>query len=403
METRLRAVLAADVNGVSVSELCRQLGISRDTFYRYRRRFQNEGPAGLAARSRRPLHSPNQIPAEVEDRIVRWRKQLHDLGVDHGAQTIFYHLRREGTVPLPGVATIHRVLVRRGLISPQPQKRPKASYLRFEWPRPNDAWQIDATSWVLADGQQVWVMDLIDDHSRLVPMALACSSPTGGAAWEAFTGGASRYGLPAHVMSDNGICFTARFTSGGENDFERDLKTLGIRHILSTPGHPQTCGKLERFHQTLKLWLAKQPAATTLDQLQTQLDTFTGYYNHTRPHRALAGAAPLQRWQAIPPAQPGPPIPTDPRASLHQVDHSGICTWRNYQIGIGQDHQHQTVLIIARQNQLTVFGHTGLIRILTIDTTRRYQPTGRPRGRRPKPNHELSDITRYIRPTSPET
>jgi transposase InsO family protein len=369
---------------VSVSELCRQLQISRDTFYRYRRRFQTEGPAGLAARSRRPLHSPNQIPAEVEDRIVRWRKQLHDLGMDHGAQTIFYHLRREGTVPLPGVATIHRVLIRRGLVTPQPQKRPRSSYIRFEWPHPNDAWQIDATAWVLADGHKVWIMDLIDDHSRLVPIALACSGPTAEAAWEAFSGASGRYGLPAHVMSDNGTCFTARFTSGGENDFESDLRALGIGQILSSPGHPQTCGKLERFHQTLKTWLTQQAPTQTLGQLQTQLDTFLDYYNQHRPHRALGGDTPHQRWQATPPAQPGPPLPTNPRASLHQVDHSGICSWRTYSIGIGQDHKHQTVLIIARGDQLSIFGPAGLIRTLTINPNRRYQPTGQPRGRRPQ-------------------
>lgn len=384
METRLRAVLAADVAGVSVSELCRQLGISRDTFYRYRRRFQTEGPAGLAARSRRPHLSPNQIGAEIEDRIVSWRKQLHDLGVDHGAQTIFYHLKRQGADPLPSVATIHRVLVRRGMVVPQPEKRPRSSYIRFEWPRPNDAWQIDATAWVLADGRQVWIMDLIDDHSRLVPMALACPGPTGAAAWEAFSVASGRYGLPAHVMSDNGICFTARFTSRGENNFESDLKALGICQILSSPGHPQTCGKLERFHQTLKLWLRRQPAAGTLTDLQTQLDTFLNYYNHTRPHRALAGATPIQRWQATTTAQPGPSIPTDPRASLHQADHSGTISWRTHSIGIGQHHHGETVLVIARGDHLTVFGSTGLIRTLTIDPTRRYQPTGQPRGRRPK-------------------
>lgn len=384
METRLRAVLAADVAGVSVSELCRRLGISRDTFYRYRRRFQTEGPAGLAARSRRPKSSPGQIPAGLEDEIVRWRKQLHDLGVDHGAQTIFYHMAREGSGAPPSVATIYRVLVRRGLVSPQPQKRPRSSYIRFEWPRPNDAWQIDATAWVLADGDKVWIMDLIDDHSRLVPMALACPGPTGAAAWEAFSTATSRYGLPAHVMSDNGICFTARFTSGGENDFEADLRALGIGQILSSPGHPQTCGKLERFHQTLKTWLKSQPLPETIEQLQTQLDRFLDYYNQQRPHRALGGDTPLQRWQASPAAQPADPIPSSPRASLHQVDHSGICSWRTHTIGIGQQHQGQTVLIIARGDQLTVFGPTGPIRTLTIDPTRRYQPTGKPRGRRPK-------------------
>ena len=381
METRLRAVLAADVAGVSVSELCRRLGISRDTFYRYRKRFLAEGPAGLAARSRRPRSAPNQIPAGLEDEIVRRRKELKDLGVDHGAQTIFYHLAREGSGMTPSVATIYRVLVRRGLISPQPQKRPRSSYIRFEWPRLNDAWQIDATSWVLAGGDKVWIMDLIDDHSRLVPMALACPGPTAAAAWQAFSTATGRYGLPAHVMSDNGICFTGRFHQEGRTAFETDLAHLGIGHILSSPGHPQTCGKLERFHQTLKRWLRNQPLPATLDHLQIQLDRFLAYYNQQRPHRALAGDTPLGRWQASPAAQPGLPLPTDPRASLHQVDHSGICSWKNHRIGIGQQHHGQTVLIIARGDHLTIFGPAGLIRTLTLDPTRRYQPTGKPRGR----------------------
>jgi transposase InsO family protein len=382
LETRMRAVLAADLEGVGVSELCRQLGISRDTFYRYRARFLAEGPAGLAARSRRPHRSPNQISAEIEDEVVSWRKRLKDLGVDHGAQTIFYHLRRQGGVPLPSVATIHRVLVRRGMVVPQPEKRPRASWRRFEWPRPNDAWQIDATAWVLADGRQVWIMDLIDDHSRLVTAASVFAGATVSAAWETFTTATSRYRLPAHVMSDNGICFTARFMPGGENDFESGLRALGIRQILSTPGHPQTCGKLERFHQTLKLWLTRQPAAPTLGHLQTQLDGFLAYYNHDRPHRALGGDTPIQRWQATPPAQQAAPIPLPPQATLHQVDHTGTCSWKRHTIGIGQQHQGQTVLICARGDQLTIFGATGLIRTLTLDHSRRYQPTGKPRGRR---------------------
>lgn len=383
METRLRAVLAADVAGVSVKELCRQLGISRDSFYRYRRRFREEGPGGLAPRSRRPHKSPNQTSPETEDLIVRVRKELAQLGVDHGAQTIYYHLQRDGVSPLPGVATIHRVLVRRGMVDPQPEKRPKSASIRFEWPRPNDAWQIDATAWVLAGGEKVWVMDLIDDHSRLVPAAIACPGPTGEAAFEAFSAATRRYRLPAHVMSDNGICFTGRFHDG-ETDFERDLRALGICHIRSSPGHPQTCGKLERFHQTLKKWLASQPLADSLAQLQAQLDAFLDYYNHTRPHRALQGDTPINRWRATPPAQPGPPLPADPRASLHQVDRSGTATWRDYRIGIGQPHQGETVLIIARGETLSVFGAAGLIRTLTLDPTRRYQPTGRPRGPRPK-------------------
>ncbi|HEY7582738.1 MAG TPA: IS481 family transposase [Acidimicrobiia bacterium] len=385
VETRLRAVLAADV-GVSVTELCRRLEISRDTFYRYRRRFEAEGPLGLGARSRRPLSSPGQTPTVIEDRIVWWRKHLQQLGVDHGAQTIFYHLRREGAVPLPGVATIHRVLVRRGLVIPRPQNRPRGAHIRFEWPRPNDAWQIDATAWALASGKGVWVMDLIDDHSRLVPAALACSGPTGAAAWEALSLAAARYGLPAHVLSDNGICFTGRFLNpGGESNFERQLRQLGIGHIRSTPGHPQTCGKLERFHWTLKQWLAARPLMSSLPELQVQLDAFLDYYNHIRPHDALAGDTPARRWRASPPAGPGAPLAAQPRTSLHRVDQSGSCSWRTFSIGVGQDYRGHMVLIVARGEELSVFGSDGLIRTLTIDPTRRNQPSGKARGRRPRP------------------
>ena len=167
METRLLAVFTAGLKSLSVSGLCEELGISRQTFYKYRRRFEEEGPAGLAERSRRPHRSPAMIPVSLEDEIVRLRKELP---LDNGAQTIAYHLVRAGW-QVPSVATIHRALVRRGLVEPQPEKRPRSSWKRFEWPAPNGAWQIDATQWVLAGGKEVWIMDLIDDHSRVLLVA----------------------------------------------------------------------------------------------------------------------------------------------------------------------------------------------------------------------------------------
>jgi transposase InsO family protein len=378
MEAKLLAVLTAGLRSVSVSELCRELGISRQTFYKYRRRWEVEGPAGLVERSRRPKRSPRLIPAALEDEIVRLRKELP---LDNGAQTIAYHLGRSGW-PVPSVATIHRALRRRGLVVPQPEKRPRSAWRRFEWPRPNDAWQIDATCWALASGTELWIMDVLDDHSRVVLAAKVCSGPTSEAAWDALCTAASVWGLPAHVLSDNGTCFTRRFRPGdGEADFERDLRALGIRHIPSSPGHPQTCGKLERFHQTLKRWLALQPPARSAGHLQDQLDAFLAFYNHHRPHRALGGATPAERWAASPPAHPGDPLPDPPRASLHTVC-AGRLDWRGRQIAVGNHLNGQRLLVIARGNDLAVFGAGGLVRRLTIDPTRRYQPTGKPRGRR---------------------
>jgi transposase InsO family protein len=379
METKLRAVLAAGLVGIGVSDVCEQLEISRQTFYKYKRRFESEGPAGLVERSRRPKRSPTMIEVGLEDEIVRLRKELP---LDNGAQSIAYHLASTGWA-VPSVATIHRALVRRGMVVAQPAKRPRSSWRRFEWPRPNDAWQIDATRWALTSRREVWVMDVLDDHSRLVVAARVCAGPSGDAAWAAMCDGTERYGVPAHVMSDNGSCFTGRFGFGGEVAFERDLRALGVGHIKSTPGHPQTCGKIERFHQTLKKWLRTQPPARSLAALQAQLDEFLVFYNHQRPHRALHGATPAERWNASPPAHPGPAIAQTPHASLNLVAANGVISWDGHDIGVGAGMAGQRLLIIARDDDLAVFGPNGLVRRLHLDRNRNYQPTGQPPGRRP--------------------
>jgi transposase InsO family protein len=271
------------------------------------------------------------------------------------------------------------------MVVAQPAKRPKSSWRRFEWPHPNDAWQIDATRWVLRSGREAWVMDILDDHSRLLIAARVCAGPTGDAAWGAFCTGAQHHGTPAHVMSDNGTCFTGRFLTGAEVAFERDLRSLGVGHIRSTPGHPQTCGKLERFHQTLKRWLHTQPLARSHHQLQDQLDTFAAFYNQHRPHRALNGATPAERWTATPAALPGDPIPDTPHASTHTVSTNNQISWGQHRIGVGPGHHGQQLLVIARDDDLAVFSPTtGLIRRLKLDRTRTYQPTGKPPGRPPR-------------------
>lgn len=369
MESKLRAVLAGGLRSVRVSELCAELQISRQTFYKYKRRFDAEGPPGLVERSRRPRRSPGMIDAALEAEIVRLRK---DLPLDHGAQTIAYHLARAGWA-VPSVSTIHRTLVRRGMVVAQPNKRPRSSWRRFEWPRPNAAWQIDATCWALTSNRAVWVMDVIDDHSRLLIAARVCATPTSDAAWTAFCDGAERWGLPAHVMSDNGTCFTARFLSGGDAAFERDLRHLGVAHIRSTPGHPQTCGKIERFHQTLKRWLRTQPLARSHAQLQTQLDTFAAFYNNERPHRALSGATPAERWAASPPDLPGPCLPSPPHASLHKVGNYHL-SWGTNRIAVGPGHNGNHLLVIARDQDLAIFGPAGLVRRLHLDPNRHYHP-----------------------------
>ena len=373
METKLRAVFAADVANLDVTQLCRELDVSRDSYYRYRKRFEAEGPAGLVARSRRPHHSPQAMSPEVEDEIVRLRKQLRDDGLDCGAQSIAYRLERSGW-PAPSARAVHRALVRRGQVVPQPEKRPHTTSCRFEWPAPNAAWQIDATRWALAQGKEVWIMDVLDDHSRVAVAARVVPGPSGQAAWEAFSTGAAAWGLPAHVMSDNGSCFTGRFNGGGEVDFERLLRALGIRHICSSPAHPQTCGKLERFHLTLKRWLSGRPLARTSAELQDQLDEFLRIYNLDRPHRSLAGATPAERWAASPPDGPGASIAAPPVTGLQLVGANGALRWgERYSIGVGTAFAGRRLLVIGREHDVSIYSAKGLVRRLRLDPSRRYQ------------------------------
>ncbi len=381
MEAKLLAVLSSGLS-INVKALCAELEISRQTFYKYRRRFAEEGPAGLTERSRRPRSSPGAVSIEMEEAIMRLRKELE---VDNGAQAIAWHLARQFDPGLvPSARTVHRVLVRRGMVVPQPEKRPKSSWQRFEWPQPNEAWQIDATAWALADGRKVWILDVLDDHSRVLVAARAADGPTSAATWEAFAHGVEQWGLPARMMSDNGLCFTGRF-HGLTVDFERQLGAMGIIHMPSSPGHPQTCGKLERSHQTTKTWLATKPPARNLAELQDQLDAWLDHYNNHRPHTAANGGTPAERWNATNRAQPAnDPIPGPTRASLHTVDRRGAISWGTYKIAIGSPLAGQTVLVTARDLHLNVWGQPGNIRELTIDTTRRYQPSGLPRGPRPR-------------------
>jgi transposase InsO family protein len=384
MEAKLLAVLTSGA-AINVTEVCGRLGISRQTFYKYRRRFEAEGAAGLVERSRAPRRSPSAVPMVVEEVIVRLRKELE---VDNGAQAIAWHLGRRGDLAVvPSARTVHRVLVRRGMVVPQPHKRPKTAVRRFEWPRPNDAWQIDATAWALGDGRRVWIMDVLDDHSRVLVAAQACEGPTAVAAWEAFAHGVARWGPPARVMSDNGSCFTGRFHHG-EADFERQLRAMGIDHLLSSPGHPQTCGKLERSHRTTKDWLTTQHPPRTRDELQVLLDTWLDHYNHHRPHTAARGDTPAERWQATERARPGGPIAGPRRVTLHTVANNGTFGWGDWVIGVGSPFTGQTVLVVANDLDLAVWGQSGLLRRLTINPDRRYQPTGKAPGR---PPHTLSD------------
>ena len=230
MDIRMAATFVGHEN---VAAYCRATGISRTTFYKWRRRFREEGINGLQEHSRRPSSSPGQTSAAVEELVLRRRKQLLEQGCDHGPQSIAWSLRRDGHDGVPSRATMWRILTRHGAIVAQPQKRPKSATNRFTFARPNQCWQSDWTQSMLADGTAVAIAATIDDHSRyLVGLSAAVGSGTGELVWSVMLAGITECGIPSMSLSDNGSMYTGRLF-GYESAFEVNLRTLGVRR--STP------------------------------------------------------------------------------------------------------------------------------------------------------------------------
>lgn len=363
---------------VNVTRTCVEAGVSRKTFYKWLARYREGGHEALVEQSRRPLHSPGATSGDVEDWIVRQRKELHDAGLDCGAATIHWHLQHARIdAKVPAVSTVHRILVRRGLVVAQPSKRPKASLHRFEAPAPNECWQIDATGWETLAGP-VKVFNIIDDHSRVLIRPMACDGETADNAWAAFCQGASQWGLPARVLSDNGVAFSGKLR-GYETMFEARLRDAGITPITGRAYHPQTTGKVERFQSTEKRWLTMQPLAADIDELQAQLDRFAVIYNHERPHQGIGRATPISRWLASPASTAAdepikhPHYSKIPQPHHITIDRDGKARVQQLTIQIGVEHAGRTATVVVDDTHATVIIAGHIVRYLTIDHTRKYQ------------------------------
>ena len=379
-------VTAVLVEGRTKAEVARDYGLSRQWVHELIKRYLGEGDAGLLARSRRPRSNPARVPAAIEDAIVALRKELDDQGLDAGAHTIAYHLARRGLDP-PSVATIWRILTRRGFITPQPQKRPKAASIRFAAEMPNERWQEDITHWGLASGIDVEILNALDDHSRFLVGSDALRVFKAADVVGSFHKAASAHGFPAQLLTDNGAVFTAA-PRGGRCALELECDRLGIRDINSRPYHPQTCGKVERFHQTLKRYLAKQDAAWTIAELQVKLDTFRTYYNEIRPHRGIGRRPPAEAYAARPKDHPrGPVIEATYRMRKDRIDTGGAVTLRHdsklLHIKVGRRYAGTRVLMLVAGLDVRIVTEDGeLIRELTIDPTKTYQGLGKAEGAR---------------------
>jgi transposase InsO family protein len=241
-------------------------------------------------------------------------------------------LARDGW-PVPAVATVHRVLARRGLVELRPRHQPPpGGWQRFERAHCNELWQIDGTQHRYADGTEFWVIDLIDDHSRFLLAAAVTATLTGAAAWAVVRGAVAEHGMPAEILSDNGTYFTGRMR-GSTVAFERQVRAAGITLIHSRVGHPQTVGKLERQHRTQNAWLADAPAVTDAAAATGLIAAYRHDYNHNRPHEAIGQRTPAECYQPgvgveLPAVELSPAELYPPGCQLRRVRANGTISYQ---------------------------------------------------------------------------
>jgi len=381
MEMATFLVSAVLVEGRSPREVAKAYGVSKTWVYELLSRYRVDGTTGLSPRSRRPKHSPTKTGPAYEDEIVSIRKALADDGYDAGAETIRVHLRRaHPRARVPSTSTIWRILKARGFVVAEPHKRPKSSYVRFVAALPNECWQADITHVRLAKGREVEILNIIDDHSRVCVASVVRGRFRSIDVVSAFHEAAAKWGYPSSFLSDNGAVFTAE-ARNGVCVMESELVALGIAFKHSRPYHPQTCGKVERFHQTMKRHLVARRPAGSMAVLQGRLDAFVEYYNTVRPHRSLSRRTPLAAFKARAKAGPrldGFKVPPACRVRQDRV-HSGKVTLRYrsrlYHVAVGRAHETRRVILFVADRDVRIVGIGGeLIRQFRLDPERIYQP-----------------------------
>jgi transposase InsO family protein len=366
-------ITAVTVEKRPVSEVAKSYGVARSWVYTLLARYRAEGEAAFEPRSRRPKTSPGVTAPGTVELITRLRKELTGQGLDAGPQTIARHLQQHHQVKV-SPATVSRCLARQGLVTPDPSKRPKSSYIRFAAEQPNECWQSDFTHYFLADGAGAEILAWLDDQSRMALSVTAYHAVTGADVVASFRAAVAACGPPASTLTGNGMVYTSR-VSGGSDSFEHELRRLGITQKNGKPNHPQSQAKVQRFQQTLKKWLFAQPVQPeTVADLQALLDSFTAYYNQQRPHRSLGGATPATAYVARPKATPSARVDGTPDCvRAGHVGKTGTITMRPdghlHHIGIGRQHAGAPIVLRVQDSQIRIIhARTGeLLRDLILD------------------------------------
>jgi transposase InsO family protein len=360
VDIRLQAVQLV-LGGESVREVAAQFSTSKTQLYEWVKAYRRDGMEGLLPKSRRPHASPHQLDSEIEDEIVRIRKARPRWG----AKKIHAVLIRTGW-PVPARSTVHEVLRRRGLVAVQPSRRtPPGGWRRFARTFSNELWQIDGTQHRLANGREFWVVDIVDDATRFLLETRVGPALTGQLAWQAFRAAVSRYGLPAQLLSDNGLQFTGRLR-GIEVAFERQVRATGCEPIHSRPYRPTTVGKLERQHRTQNEWCADLPTARSLTEAEQLIESYRQDYNTVRPHEAIGQRTPAEVYQPgtgleLPTVELAPADPYPAGCLRRRVGATGRLTWNHRSFYIDHRWAGIDVGLLRHHGQLRVYYGSAII------------------------------------------
>lgn len=341
MDLRHEFVTLAQQEGVNIQQLCRRFGISRPTGYKWLTRYATDGVAGLTDRSRRPRTTPGRTPAWLEARVVQVRQQFPTWG----GRKIRAYLARQGMEPLPSPSTITRILERHGLLELTMASR-QGPFQRFEAAAPNDLWQLDFKGHFSLSEGRCHPLSILDDHSRYLLGLVACADQRQTTVQTQLIRVFQRFGLPRRILSDNGSPWGTT-GNGGLNGLEVWLLQLGIALSHGRAYHPQTQGKVERFHRTLKADLLTGSHFPDLDQVQVAFDRFRLHYNTERPHEALDLAVPSSRYRPSPRAYSStmPRIEYAPEEEVRIIQQDGKLTYRGRRYRVSRGLRGQRVAL----------------------------------------------------------
>jgi transposase InsO family protein len=288
---RREFVVFAQQVGANRRELCRRYGISPKTGYKWIHRYLHGGLVALADRSRRPRHSPRMTPPEVETAVVEMRE-------DHeawGGRKIRARLIALGFESVPAASTITDILRRHGLLE-QAESEKHTAWGQFEREEPNSLWQMDFKGHFALSTGRCHPLSILDDHSRYATGLFACANERGVTVRACLEEAFRRYGFPDSMLMDNG----SPWGCDREHPYTPLtvwLLRVGVRVSHPRPYHPQTQGKDERFHRTLKAEVLRYECFHDLAHCQRRFDQWRGIYNHERPHEALGMAVPASRYR----------------------------------------------------------------------------------------------------------